>query len=74
MPAPYTVIIHPANAEQHSAIMAFISSLNLKFELGTEEQYDKAFIQRIEDSREQYLAGKGTRVNQTQLGDFLRGA
>lgn len=52
-----SVIIHPENKEQLSALKAFAKALNLKFETN-KSSYDPDFVAKIKESKKQVEEGK----------------
>ena len=65
-------IVHPSNAEQVTALKAFIKALKIKFEVASgTESYNPEMIAKIEKSRQEYKEGKFTRVKKEDLNKFL---
>jgi len=52
-----TVIIHPENKDQLSALKAFAKALKMKFEV-TKSVYDPEFIAEIKEAQKQIAEGK----------------
>ncbi|KIA93338.1 hypothetical protein OC25_12935 [Pedobacter kyungheensis] len=56
-----TLIVHPKNKEQLSALKAFIKALKIDFT--TEKNtYNPEFVAKIKRSQEQMNSGKGTKI------------
>ena len=53
-----TLIVHPANKEQMSAIKAFMKALKVDFEV-KKKPYNPEFVAKIEKSRQEIREGKG---------------
>jgi len=66
-----TFVIRPENDEQEIALKAFIKALKMKFEVFGEDPYDKAFVRKIEESREDYQKGNYTRIAKEDLEEYL---
>jgi hypothetical protein len=62
-----TFIVHPKNNEEKKVVKAFLEALKIKFENltsnSTESPYDPAFVDMVEENREDYKAGKGIKVD-----------
>lgn len=62
-----TLLIHPENSEQMKAIKAVLKALNIGFESTRESPYNKAFVEKIKQSRKHYLAGKTRKVSLDEI-------
>jgi len=62
-----TLLIHPENSEQLKAIKAVLKVLNVGFESTKESPYSKAFVEKIKQSRKQYLAGNRRKVSLDEI-------
>lgn len=65
------LIAHPETTEQVDALKAFMQALKIKFEISKEKTYDPEFIDKIEESREQYKKGEFISVEQKDIKSFL---
>ena len=65
-----TLILHPENKAQLSALKAMAKALNISFET-KENSYAPDFISKIEKSKEEIKEGKVTRVKKEDLQNFL---
>ena len=61
-----TVIMHPKNKEQLTALKAFAKALKVKFETGT-TPYDPDFVAKIKRSKKQAEEGKVISYSIAQL-------
>jgi hypothetical protein len=66
-----TVIMHPVNVEQISALEAFASALKIKFEITKEESYSPEFIAKVEESKRQYKNGEFISIEKKDIKKFL---
>ncbi len=67
-----TFIVHPENAEQFSALKAFVKALKMKFEIKTEEKpYNPEFVKEILESKKQYENGEYITLNQEELKNYF---
>ena len=53
-----TLIVHPENKEQATAIKAVLKALNIAFERKTEHTYNSAFVKKIKKSEEDFEKGQ----------------
>jgi hypothetical protein len=53
-----TVIMHPQNKEQLSALKAFAKALKVDFETTKESPYNADFVNKIKESKKQIDDGK----------------
>lgn len=60
-------IAHPETDEQVSALKAFMKALKIKFEISSKESYNSEFVALIEESRNQAIKGKVTRIAKGDL-------
>ncbi len=63
--------IQPETTEQSNALMAFLHALKIKFEVSKEKTYDPEFINKVEESREQYKKGEFISVDKKEIKSFL---
>jgi hypothetical protein len=61
-----TLIIHPDNKEQLTALKAFMKAFKISFE-EKESPYDPEFVAMIQESREQVKKGETRVVNISDL-------
>lgn len=61
-----TLIVHPSNKEQSTAIKAFMKALKISFEK-KESPYDPEFVAMIKQGEEDLKAGKGVKVDLDNL-------
>jgi len=64
-------IAHPKTAEQVNALKAFMQALKIKFEISREDGYDPDFIDKIEESQQQYEKGEFVSVEKKEIKSFL---
>ena len=57
-----TLIVHPDNKEQLTALKAFMKAFKISFEEG-KSTYDPDFVAKIQESRKQVKAGETRIVN-----------
>jgi len=57
-----TMILHPKNKEQLSALKAVAKALKVEFET-TKSPYDPDFVAKIKESRQQVAEGKFTKLD-----------
>ena len=68
-----TLIVHPVTAEQSSILKAVIKALKIKFEVtSAQKSYNPDFVAKIQKSREDYKAGKGTEVTIEELNKLWK--
>ena len=60
-----TLIVHPDNKEQLSALKAFMKAFKISFE--EKASYDPDFVAKIQESREQVKRGETRTVNIADL-------
>ena len=65
------ITAHPKNDAQIEAIKIALKSLKIKFEILEEQQYDSEFVKKIEQSKQECLEGKTTRVRKEDFETFL---
>ena len=63
-------IAHPENSDQENALKAFMQALKIKFEITTEDIYKPEFLNKIEESREQYKKGEFISIEKKILKVF----
>lgn len=56
-----TLIVHPKNEEQSTALKAVMKVLKIDFETG-ESPYNPEFVAKIKRGQEQVKAGKGVKI------------
>jgi hypothetical protein len=61
-----TLIAHPTNKEQLTAIKAFMKALKVDFKV-EKNAYDPEFVAKIELSRQEIREGKGVRIKVDDL-------
>ena len=64
-------IAHPENEEQVSALKAFMEAFKIKFEVGEKDAYKSVFVEKIQQSKEQYDRGEFVCVEKKDLKGFL---
>ena len=57
-----TLIVHPDNKEQLTAMKAFMKAFKISFEEG-KSPYDPEFVKMIKQGDEDLKAGKGVKVD-----------
>lgn len=57
-----TLIVHPENKEQLSALKAFMKALNISFE-ESKQPYNAAFVEKMKASKQQAKEGKTVKVS-----------
>lgn len=57
-----TLIVHPENKEQLTALKAFMKALKISFE-EKKSSYDKEFVEMIKQGDKDLKAGKGTKID-----------
>ncbi len=68
MKAQNLFTIQTVNSEQTNALIAFVKALKMKFEVSSiETPYNPEFVAKIEKSRKDYKAGKGTVMTMDEL-------
>lgn len=60
-------MIHPENSEQLKAIKAVLKALNVGFESTKESPYNKAFVEKIKQSRKQYQDGNSRKISLDEI-------
>ena len=58
-----TLIVHPDNKEQLTALKAFMKALKISFEKEGKSTYDPEFVAKIQKSREQVKRGETREIN-----------
>jgi len=66
-----TYIIQPKNAEQESALKAFLTALKMKFELREGNPYDHEFLLKIQNSKKEAREGELTKVSLEEIKKIL---
>ena len=68
------LIVHPKTAEQESILKAVIKALKIKFEVAAtaEKPYNPDFVAKIQKSKEDYKAGKGTVMTIEELNKLWK--
>jgi adenylate kinase family enzyme len=61
----------PQTDEQSKALKAFLTALDIKFEMPGEKSYNPEFVKKVLKSRQQAKDGKVTRIKKENLKDFL---
>jgi hypothetical protein len=61
-----TVIMHPQNKEQLSALKAIAKALNVDFETTKESPYNPEFVKKIKASRKQVEDGEFVKFDPTK--------
>ena len=56
-----TLIAHPKNKEQLTALKAFVKAMKIDFETA-KSPYNPEFVEKIKRSQEQMKAGKGVSI------------
>lgn len=72
MPALKTFTIHPANAEQQSALMAFVKALKMNFEVKAAPEYHPDFVAKIQQGLRDVENGNVTVVPGENVKDYLK--
>jgi uncharacterized membrane protein (DUF106 family) len=67
MKADNLVIFHPSNKEELEALKAFAKALKIKFEIAKEKEYDKGFVEKIQESRKQVKEGKTVQIDLAEI-------
>jgi hypothetical protein len=65
-----TLILHPENKEQLTALKAIAKALQISFET-SKIKYNPDFVAKIEKSKQEVIEGKVTRVKKEDLQNFL---
>lgn len=65
------IIIHPKTDEQVNVIKAFMTALDIKFEISKKNLYNDDFVAKIEKSKKEFENGDYTRVDKNNLKKFL---
>ena len=65
------IIVHPQTDEQINVIKAFMNALKIKFEISEESPYNPDFVAKIEKSKKEFEKGDFTRVEKSDLQNFL---
>lgn len=65
-----TLILHPKNEVQLTALKAIAKALEISFEV-TETPYNPEFVNKIKRSKQEVVAGKVTRVEKKDLKALL---
>ena len=58
-----TLIVHPKNKEQLSALKTFMKAFKISFEEDGKSTYDPDFVEMILQGDEDLKAGKGVKVD-----------
>ncbi len=64
-----TLLIHPQNEEQLKTLKTILKALNVGFESTKKSPYNKAFVEKIKQSRKQQKAGNSRKVS---LGEIWK--
>ena len=65
-------IVHPSNAEQATALKAFINALKIKFEIAPKDGiYNPEFVAKIAKSKKEFREKKFITVKKEDLQSFL---
>ncbi|MBI2259161.1 MAG: hypothetical protein HYU67_09720 [Flavobacteriia bacterium] len=73
MKAQNLFTIQTVNSEQTNALIAFVKALKMKFEVSPiETPYNPEFVAKIEKSRKDYKAGKGTVMTMDELKNLCK--
>ena len=59
--------IQPQNEDQLNAIKAVLKALKIPFEKAQEKSYNPDFVNMVNDSEEEYKAGKATQMDVNDL-------
>lgn len=62
-----TLLIHPESSEQLKAIKAVLKALKVGFESTKESPYNRAFVEKIKQSRKQFQAGNSRKVSLDEI-------
>ena len=65
------ITAHPENDAQIEAIKSALKDLKIKFEISKEQPYDSEFLEKIEQSKQECLEGKTTRIRKEDFESFL---
>ena len=58
-----TLIVHPKNKEQLSALETFMKAFKISYEENDKSTYDPEFVEMIRQGDEDLKAGKGVKVD-----------
>lgn len=61
-----TLIVHPANKEQLSALKAFMKAFNISFE-ENKQPYNAEFVEKMKLSKQQAKEGKTVKVSLDEI-------
>lgn len=61
------IIFHPSNKEELEALKAFAKALKIKFEVAKEKEYNKDFVEKIQESRKQAKEGKTVQIDLDEI-------
>ena len=65
------IIIHPSK-DKLEALKAFLNALKIKFEIASEEAYNKDFVKTILQGDEDIKNGKGKTITLDQIDDLWK--
>jgi hypothetical protein len=61
-----TVIVHPKNKEQLSALKAFVKALKMDFEIKADSPYDPDFVDMVRSAQKEVDEGKLIKLDPTK--------
>lgn len=68
MKSHQTITVHTDTLEQTNALLAFVKSLRVKFELSEKEYvYNSDFISKVEEGKRAIESGKGEKISMDEL-------
>jgi hypothetical protein len=68
-----TIIVHPDSEEKWKALKAFMTALNIPFELPSKEKpYNKDFVTTILEAEKDIKKGKGTKMASKDIDNLWK--
>lgn len=64
-------IAHPTTSEQVSALKAFMQALKIQFEVSKKDSYNPDFVDKINESKNQYENGDFISIEKKDIKNFL---
>lgn len=62
-----TLLVKPESEEQMKTVKAILKALNVDFTFKKDKPYDKEFVKKIQESRQQAKEGKTTKIKLEDL-------
>jgi hypothetical protein len=64
---PINITAYPNDASQIEVIKAFMKALKIKFTVSKHKPYSKDFVEKLNESKKQFKAGKSTSISLDEI-------